>query len=106
MFANVRSTWAAPMLAMALLTAGVVNADAKDQKTRRVCCANHPTSHAKCCTSGKEEACCHGGKPVAKNVTAVCAITGKPLAQCCGKKASMTPPCCQKGCKHAGHVER
>jgi hypothetical protein len=78
---------------------------AAGKKTRLVCCANHSASHAKCCTSGKEAACCHGGKPVPKGVTAVCAISGKPLAQCCGKKASMTPPCCQKGCKHAGHKE-
>jgi hypothetical protein len=27
-----------------------------------------------------------------------CNVTGKPSWQCCPKKASPMPPCCQKGC--------
>jgi hypothetical protein len=107
MLNRVCSSWAGPVLALLLVTTGAVTSQAKDeQKTRPVCCANHPASHAKCCKAGTEAACCHGGKAPAKGVTAVCAITGKPLKECCGSKASQTPPCCQKGCKHAGHKER
>ena len=104
MVARVRASWAAPLLALLLMIAGTALAEPPKSsagKTRPVCCANHPASHAKCCSTGKKEACCHGGKP-AKGVTAVCAVTGKPLRECCGSKASQMPPCCQKDCKEAG----
>jgi hypothetical protein len=91
------------MLALTLGTA-VVPSYAKGAKVPS-CCPSHPASHAKCCTSGKTEECCRVEK-MPKSAVRTCAITGKPLSQCCGSKASQTPPCCQKGCKHAGHKER
>jgi len=86
-----------------LMTTGAAPAQAKDaKKSRPACCANHPASHAKCCTTGKAADCCGNPDASEKKLAAVCAVTGKPLTQCCGKKASQMPPCCQKGCKHAG----
>lgn len=103
MLAKIATTGA--LLAL-ILTAGTfaLDAPAADaaKKTRPACCANHPSAHAKCCATGKKEACCHSKS--AKGVTAVCGVTGKPLARCCGSKASQMPPCCQKGCKTAGKV--
>ena len=101
MFGMTTTLRSAAVAALLLVPAQFAGAkDLKAGKARAVCCANHPASHAKCCASGKAAACCHG--KAQKGVTAVCAITGKPLQQCCGSKASQTPPCCAKGCKHAG----
>ena len=35
-----------------------------------------------------------------------CEVTGLPRPQCCASKASLMPPCCQKGCSTAGQVLR
>jgi hypothetical protein len=90
--------------AMLALVVSVGSASAKPAKVAS-CCVNHAASHAKCCDTGKADECCRAEK-LAKGDVRVCAITGKPLTQCCGSKASQTPPCCQKGCKHAGKKVR
>ena len=106
MFARFASIGAA--LALLLVTAGPTAAEAAGDPakkgTRPACCAAHPASHAKCCASGTKAACCHGDKAAKSSAAAVCPITGKSLKQCCGKKASQNPPCCQKGCKQTGKV--
>jgi hypothetical protein len=96
---------ATAVLALGLIAPGAAVAAPKAgaaKTSRAVCCPNHPASHAKCCKSGRTADCCHNPAASKKGGTAVCAITGKPLAQCCGSKASQMPPCCQKGCKTAG----
>jgi hypothetical protein len=102
MIRTIASVWA--LLALLATAGGAAAAPpkAEGKKTIPVCCANHPASHAKCCKSGSNEACCHSPKRADKEGVRVCAVTGKPLQQCCGSKASQMPPCCQKACKSSG----
>lgn len=97
-----------------MLSAGVFAAPSKTasccvEKTRccsmvKACCGE--PEKAACCKTGasccdKQDRC---GSRSAKSAAGLCPITGKPLTQCCSNKASQTPPCCQKGCKHAGRI--
>jgi hypothetical protein len=68
------------------------------------------TAAAKPACCGKDASCCRQRAACCaeerRRDRATCRDTGRDVRQCCGSKASPTPPCCARGCDHMGRLVR